>query len=113
MGRNRWHVIEEEDGALTLARRLPARFDVAAETVLPAGQRPRRLAHRVRQDLWRALSDLRGFAPVVRIVPCAGGVRVRAGGMVEGRFARQQVEADIAGVLEDAGNRARWTGRAR
>ena len=34
MGRSRWHVIEDEDGALTVTRRLPVRFDLAVETIL-------------------------------------------------------------------------------
>ena len=113
MSRNRWHMVEEEGGALTLARRLPARFDLAVETVLPGTAGRRRVAHRVRQDIWRALRGLRGFAPAVRVVRGAGGLCVRAGGEVEGRFDRVQAEARIAEVLEDKANRARWTGCAR
>jgi len=111
MARDRWHVIEEADGALTLARRLPVRFDLAAETVLNGGVGRRRLAHLVRQDMWRALRHLRGFAPVVRVGHVPGGLHVRAGGAAAGRFARADAEARIAALLADPGHRARWTGR--
>ena len=66
-----WHITRAE-GTLTLSRRLPARFDLGVGTVLPQVARPERLAHQVRQDLWRALRDLRGFAPCVRITPQDG-----------------------------------------
>ncbi|MFU8777565.1 MAG: hypothetical protein ACNA7M_07825, partial [Roseovarius sp.] len=72
-----------------------------------------RLAHLVRQDLWRALQSLRGYAPAVRVCQDAEAMHVRAGGAVTGRFDRARCEALIAQVLEDAGNRARWMGRAR
>ncbi|MFB9149746.1 hypothetical protein [Roseovarius ramblicola] len=112
MARDRWHVIEEE-GALVLARRLPARFDLAAETVLTGQVGRRRLAHLVRQDMWRALRHLRGFAPVVRVARIPGGLHLRAGGAVAGRFARADAEARIAALLADPGRRARWTGGGR
>lgn len=113
MGRDRWHEIEEEDGALTLARRLPVRFDLAVETVLGGTTGRRRLAHLVRQDLWRALRFVRGYAPVVRVRRVSAAMHVQAGGAVTGRFDRSGCEALIAKVLEDAANRARWMGRAR
>ena len=102
-----WHVAREGE-AVTLARRRPARFDLKVETLLPPVGRLDRLAHQVRQDVWRALRDLRGFAPVVRVTPCEGGVTVEAGGEVAGAVPRQAVEARIADVLEDRANRARW-----
>ena len=113
MDRDRWHVIEEEDGALVLARCLPARFDLAAETVLAGDVGRRRLAHLVRQDMWRMLRHLRGFQPVVRVARVPGGLHLRAGGAVAGRFARKVAEAQIAGLLADPGHRARWTGFGR
>jgi hypothetical protein len=110
MARDRWHLIHEEDGALTLARRRPARFDLAVEGRLPEASRTR-VAHRVRQDMWRALRHLRGFAPVVRVWNVPGGLQVRAGGAVAGRFAREEAEARIAALFEDPARVARWTGR--
>lgn len=112
MRRDRWHVIEEEGGALVLARRWPLRFDLAVSTRLPDGGR-RWIAHQVRQDVWRALRGLRGFVPAVRVLRRAGGVCVTAGGEVEGRFDRGHAEACIADVLEDRTNRARWLGARR
>lgn len=111
MGRSRWHVIEDEDGALTVTRRLPVRFDLAVETILDGTTGRRRLAHLVRQDLWRSLQSLRGFAPAVQVCRDGAVMQVRAGGAVAGRFDRAACEALIARVLEDAANRARWMAR--
>lgn len=114
MTRNRWHETEDGAGGLTLARRLPARFDIRAVTRLPpCTVSRRRLAHLVRQDIWRALRDLRGFTPVVRVVPGAQGPLVEAGGQVAGAVPRAQAQAKLAGVLEAPANRARWTGWGR
>lgn len=110
MGRGRWHVIEAE-GALTLARRLPVRFDLVAETVLPDAVGRRRLAHLVRQDLWRMLRRLRGFAPAVRVRRVAAGLHVVAGGGVAGPVP-PGAQARVAWLLDDPRHRARWTGRA-
>ena len=112
MGRDRWHEIEEEGGALVVARRWPVRFDLAVATQFPRGGR-RYLAHLVRQDIWRALQALRGFAPAVRVTRCDSGLEVIAGAEVQGRFDRADAEARIAVVLEDQANRARWMRRAR
>lgn len=106
MSRNRWHILREE-GALTLARRLPVRFDVAVRRVLPVAGKLR-LAHQVRQDMWRALQDQRGFAPVVRVVEQDGQLVVTAGGQVDGAFARADAEARIARILDNPANRRRW-----
>lgn len=106
MNRNRWHILRE-DGALTMARRVPVRFDLSASTYLPGGDKLR-LARQVRQDMWRALRDLRGFAPAVRVEDCAQGLRVTAGGQVEGRLPRRQAEARIAALLACETMRARW-----
>ncbi|SDJ16189.1 hypothetical protein [Salipiger marinus] len=102
-----WHITRAE-GTLTLSRRLPARFDLGVGTILPQVARPERLAHQVRQDLWRALRDLRGFAPCVRITPQDGQLHLLAGGEVAGAVPRAQAEARIAAVLEDGARRARW-----
>ena len=105
MTRSSWH-ITRTDSTLTLSRRLPARFDVAAETVLP-GADPLRLAHQIRQDLWRQLQNLRGFTPVVEITAAGQGLRVRAGGQVTGRVPANATSL-IADVLENPARRARW-----
>jgi hypothetical protein len=107
----RWQ-IDEAEGVLTLARRLPVRFDLRVETSLPAMD-ARRLAHQVRQDMWRALRSLRGFQPAVRIERGGNALRVIAGGAVDGPLPRAWAEAAILGVLEDPRNRARWQGFAK
>ncbi|PIE06768.1 MAG: hypothetical protein CSA74_10640 [Rhodobacterales bacterium] len=110
------------DGGMVLARG-PARFDVSATTRLalgssgaPSGQTarkvgPGRIAHQIRQDVWRALRHLRGFRPVVAVTPVAGGLEVVAGGAVEGALP-PNAAARIADVLEDPANRARWLAHA-
>lgn len=102
---DRWHILRE-GRVLTLARHLPPRFDVAAETVLPRAN-ARRLAHQVRQDMWRALRDLRGFSPVVRIEDGESHMTVTAGGRAIGQVP-EGTRLRIAGVLNTPANRERW-----
>lgn len=106
MTRKGWHILREE-GQLTVARRLPVRFDVCAETWLPP-LRKLPLAQQVRQDVWRALQRLRGFAPVVQVAETGAGLRVLAGGQVHGAFSKSRVNAVLLAVLDDAENRQRW-----
>ncbi len=106
-----WHILRD-GAALTLARRVPVRFDLAVRTHLAADRRLR-AAQQVRQDVWRALKSLRGFSPVVRVERVEHGLAVTAGGQVDGPFARDSAEARIADVLEDPVNRARWVRCAR
>ncbi|WP_299615245.1 hypothetical protein [uncultured Tateyamaria sp.] len=105
MARTRWHILQD-DNSFTLCRHLPPRFDFAVHTVLPCGGAIR-LAHQIRQDLWRALQKVRGFSPVVRLQRIADGWRIEAGGRVAGPVALPVV-ARAQAVLDDAGNRARW-----
>ncbi|WP_417262798.1 hypothetical protein [Celeribacter sp.] len=109
MSRSRWHM-SEVDGALIVARRSPAHFDVAATTVIEGGAdlRKSRVAHQVRQDMWRALQSLRGLAPVVRVAVQGADLEITAGGMIAGRFPKQDSEARIQAVLDNPDNRARW-----
>ncbi|WP_417720972.1 hypothetical protein [Salipiger sp.] len=107
MHRHGWHILWQGD-TLVLARAVPVRFDVSAQTRLPSVRRPLRLAQQVRQDLWRALRDLRGFSPCVSVAPQDGEVILRAGGRAAHPVA-PGVPARIAAVLEDGANRARWT----
>ncbi|EEX15681.1 conserved hypothetical protein [Citreicella sp. SE45] len=107
MARGAWHMHEEE-GGLILARRWPARFDLVVETRLPPVTRRGRLAHQVRQDVWRALRDLRGFSPCVSVRTDDGGTVLRAGGQLDAAAPGALAARRIAAVLEDPGNRARW-----
>ena len=98
------------DGGVVLARGA-VRFDVSAETRLPAAS-PAGIAHQIRQDLWRRLRRLRGFAPVVSVTPDGDGLHIVAGGVVTGAIP-PGTGAEIAAVLEHRGNRARWLAHAR
>ena len=105
--RKGWHTHETE-GELILARRWPARFDLSVETRLPPVGRKARLAHQVRQDLWRALQSLRGFSPCVSVREVDGATLLRAGGQLDTSAPRALAEARLAAVLHDDDNRRRW-----
>lgn len=102
----RWQVIHREGGVL-LARPGRMRFDLCAGTELPPAH-PLTVAHEIRKDLWRALQRLRGFSPVVAVMPVAGGLRVTAGGQMAAAWPGPQVTERIAALLADPGKRARW-----
>ncbi|PSL22078.1 hypothetical protein CLV88_101503 [Shimia abyssi] len=111
MRRGSWH-IKSEGQTLTLSRGLRARLDVAASTSLPDAGRTK-IAHQVRQDLWRALQGLKGFSPVIKVRREAGQLHVIAGGEVSGHIARDHVECVIQGVLDNPEKRTRWLNYAR
>ncbi|HKK36740.1 MAG TPA: hypothetical protein VJ994_10655 [Paracoccaceae bacterium] len=116
-----WRTAETEE-ATTLSRDgAPAAAPIAVARdawAAPAAKDPGRfraaLAHQVRQDLWRALRAVRGFAPVVSVAAGTEGcVEVEAGGrLVAGTEARRQVEAAAAALLADPASRRRWTRHA-
>lgn len=108
--KRRWHILRGGD-TLTLARHLPPRFDVVAETVLPRANASR-VAHQIRQDMWRALQQLRGFSPVVQVRTLEEGLHIRAGGRVIGAPC-PATQSRIADVLAHEGNRVRWVNYAR
>lgn len=106
-----FHILREA-GAVTVARRVPVRFDISAEARF-GPLRKLALASQVRQDLWRALRQVRGFAPVVRVAEDDSGVTVTAGGQVAGRHDRARLEETIAALLANPDHVARWTRWAR
>lgn len=109
MRRSGWHILR--DGPrLTLSRRLPPRFDIEARTSLPDARRAR-LAHQVRQDVWRALQNLRGFTPVIEITRSGAGLSLRAGGQVDGPVP-PGAAARLEAILSDPACRQRWLSRA-
>ncbi len=97
----------ETEGEVTLARALPPRFDLAVETSLPAARGRRRIAHQVRQDIWRALRRLRGFSPVVTVSAEGAGLRIRAGGRALSPIPPGAADV-IRALLENEANRRRW-----
>lgn len=106
MSRTRWHILQDGD-SYVLARHVPPRFDVMAQTLLPQAH-PGRLARQIRQDMWRRLKHLRGFSPVVQLRAESGGIKVTAGGRVASAFGRDRVSQDIDDVLHDPRLRQRW-----
>ena len=104
--------IHQAPNALTLARHSPARFDVAAEAVVPGAADLLRLAHQVRQDVWRAVKRLRGFSPVVEVTQAANTLHIRAGGRALPPISGA-VSSRIQAVLDDPANRSRWLRHAR
>jgi hypothetical protein len=105
MTQRMWHTQTDGD-TVTLARALPARFDVSASASFPMLARAR-LAHQIRQDMWRALQNIRGFSPVVRVERSDAGLRVTAGGRVPKPISKHIAER-IEVLLNDEVLRARW-----
>lgn len=100
--------IERSDGSLVLSRGGRNRFDIAATVDFPTCGRAR-LAHQVRQDVWRALRNVRGLSPIVSIESVESGLRVSAGGEIQGQtVAKVRLEERILKVLQDPTKRARW-----
>jgi hypothetical protein len=114
MVRAAWH-IERDVRVLTLFRAGRGGFDVAATTRLPAGPIGRaRLAHQIRQDMWRNLRHITGFSPVVRIERDGPMLTLTAGGEISRKpFPRAQIEARITALLNDPAHLRRWLTCAR
>ncbi len=112
MARGGWHSLR--DGAtLTVSRACPVRFDLAVETRFDdPGLRRGRIAHQIRQDMWRCLQNTRGFRPAVRVTRTPTGLDVVAGGALDGRVTAR-MRADLAALLADPVLRRRWIVQAR
>lgn len=110
--RDGWYIAR--DGAtLTLSRMRTARFDLAEAGFFPGENLIRsRLAHQIRQDMWRKLQRLRGFCPAVRVTAQEGGFAVVAGGAIEGRVT-ERARTIVADMLQDPTLRARWIKNAQ
>ena len=113
MAKRNWHIIRDDAG-VTIARHLPARFDLLGEAQLRL-TRPvsrARVAHQVRQDMWRALQTLRGFSPVVQVSQAGGALTIRAGGRLNAPIGRDAAQEALAEVLASPANRQRWIAHA-
>ena len=95
----------------TLARRLPARFDISSEVLMPLMSAPR-LAYQIRQDIWRKLQSIRGFLPVVEINHRGAHLHVRAGGELTCPAPFERSCERIFDVLSNRDNQQRWAGFA-
>ena len=111
VARGGWVEVEVAGGVVH-ARRWPCRFDLGVSVIFPRVRHPLRLARAVRQDLWRMLRDQRGLSPAVRIAPSEEGLRLTAGGQIDGAFPRMATEARVAAMLADPALRRRWIGWA-
>jgi hypothetical protein len=106
----RWHILRTE-GSLTLCRQQPPRFDVIAHTELPLVDSVK-VAHQIRQDMWRAVQKVRGFSPVVTVTQSGEALQIAAGGRVSGTVP-ETLSAQILAVLENPEKRARWVRHAQ
>jgi hypothetical protein len=109
MTRRNWHILTEGD-ALVLARRVPVRMDFAATADFPACNRLL-LAQQIRQDIWRRLQRLKGYAPVVRIHRDGDRLQVTAGGQVDGAIP-SDLSDQVAEILNTPALRQRWIAHA-
>ncbi len=104
--RGNW--FEIYDGpCFTLARRLPARFDISREVSMPLMSAPR-LARQIRQDIWRKLQSVRGFLSVVEITDRGAHLHIRAGGELTCPAPFERSGERIFDVLSNRGNQRRW-----
>ncbi|WP_010139059.1 hypothetical protein [Oceanicola sp. S124] len=112
MARNGWHILREAD-RVTVTRRLPVRFDLSVEAVLPCDREVslRRVAQQVRQDMWRRLQDQRGFAPAVEVRRAPDGLVVRAGGALP-HPVTASLRDRLADLLDSPAHRTRWIAHA-
>ena len=108
-----WHILRE-DHAVTVARHLPPRFDVAVAARIGTARRVSltAVAQQVRQDAWRALARVPGYSPVVRVTREDGALLVEAGGRLADPRRAGGAEDRLGAVLADADNRARWLSHA-
>lgn len=104
-----WRETETAEGLLHTRDHAPARWDVAVTRAWPAAAfSRRRYARQVRQDLWRAARNVRGFVPRVLVAADGAGVRITAGGaMATGRAAPGLADR-LADILDNPNNRRRW-----
>lgn len=103
-------IIEQTDDTVLVTRRKPVRWDVSASATFPKCH-PLRLAHQIRQDMWRELKLIRGFCPAVEIT-LGDEFTVRAGGRVQ-RHVHPKADEWVERLLNDDSKRRRWLAYAR
>lgn len=106
---NTW-IIEQSETRVLVTRRKPLRWDIRAEAVFPACH-PLRLAHQIRQDMWRELQRIKGFCPAVEVA-LGAEFHVTAGGRVA-RHVHPQANRWIEDLLNSELHRRRWLAYAK
>ena len=67
-----------------------------------------RLAHQIRQDMWRALQNLRGFMPIVEVTRARDHLIVHAGRQLNCVAHIAFANERLCALLTDQDLRARW-----
>lgn len=103
-------IIDQSETHLLVTRRKPVRWDVEARTEFPPAH-ALRLAHQIRQDMWRELQKIKGFCPAVEI-EYGDQLKVRAGGRVA-RHVHPKANEWVEDLLNNPLNRRRWLAYAK
>ena len=104
--RGNWFEIYNEP-CFTLARRLPVRFDINHEVLMPLISAPH-LAHQICQDIWRKLQSIRGFLLVVEITHRRKHLHILVGGELTCPAPLERSGGWIFDVLSNQDNQRRW-----
>ena len=98
-------IIDETPDLLLVTRRKPVRWDIEARAEFPKAH-ALRLAHQIRQDMWRELKKIKGFCPAVEIEK-GETLKVRAGGRVA-RHVHPMANGWVEDLLNSDIHRRRW-----
>ena len=111
-----WALTQSPDATLLHRDGFPPGWTVETQVRVPIAlsqSQRARLAHQVRQDIWRANRQVRGFLPVIEVSTNADETVIRAGGSLMTRSGHvPTIAAAIARVLDDERNQARWLAHA-
>ena len=114
---NRWSLVHSDHTTLLCraGQRPEWAFEVTRTLAGQASASHRsRIAHQVRQDIWRACRNVRGFLPLVEVSTSGDETVIRAGGSLMTRSGHvPSLEIKVARVLDCAENIARWQRHAR
>jgi len=106
---NTW-IIEQSDESVLVTRRKPVRWDIEARAEFPRCH-GLRLAHQIRQDMWRELKRIKGFCPAVEVT-FGDTFQVRAGGRVA-RYVHPNASRWVEDLLTSDIHRRRWLAYAK
>ena len=114
---SRWTLAHSGETTLLHRTGHPVHWSLAVARTLAGSLRRNhriRLAHQIRQDIWRACRDVRGFLPLVEVSTSGTETVIRAGGSLMTRSGHvPTLETRIARVLDCADNIARWQKHAQ